>query len=276
MKHIFLITVLIAVIALTTACNNVNKPINNGNLNDGSSPSQLDTIVSTDISINDTVGNNSSQNESTAINIEVASDGHTHQFKGATCTEPKTCLICGATEGEPEHRWMAATCREPKTCIECNAKGDRLAEHIYINGECNVCHQRDPEFEYVPLKGNKWVAHVVDGEKLYKVVINCKDIEKAYISYTLYENLSDTAECDEKLLYMYNGEKYIKKDVSEKKEVTFVDKGGSIDVVDSKNNKLYLDRITECDMVISREVKSFLGYEKFLQKDVRFIPEDAK
>ncbi len=279
MKRFFMLTVLTVVIVLMTACNNVNKPTYNGNLNDSSFLSQSDGAVSSNSSITDTPNNNSLQNESEAHSSQATSstaDGHTHQFKGATCTEPKICMICGATEGEPKHRWIAANCMEPKTCIECNKKGDKLAEHIYIDGECNVCHQRDPNFEYVPFESAEWVAHIIKGEQLYKVVINCKDTENANISYTLFENLSDTAESNKKLLYEYNGQKYIKKSVSEHSAVTFVDKGGSIDVADSKNNKLYLERISECDMVISRKVTSFLGYEKFLQKGVSFTAVEAK
>ena len=33
-----------------------------------------------------------------------------HKWKEATCTEPKTCVYCGMTEGEPlGHDWKAAT-----------------------------------------------------------------------------------------------------------------------------------------------------------------------
>ena len=39
-----------------------------------------------------------------------------HKWKEATCTEPKTCVYCGMTEGEPlGHDWKAATINYPKT-----------------------------------------------------------------------------------------------------------------------------------------------------------------
>ena len=45
-----------------------------------------------------------------------------HEWKDATCTEPKTCAKCGKTEGEPlGHTWEDATCTEPKTCSTCGA-----------------------------------------------------------------------------------------------------------------------------------------------------------
>lgn len=43
-----------------------------------------------------------------------------HKWKEATCTEPKTCVYCGMTEGEPlGHDWKAATVNYPKTCVRC-------------------------------------------------------------------------------------------------------------------------------------------------------------
>lgn len=43
-----------------------------------------------------------------------------HNWSDATCTQPQTCLICGATQGEPlGHDWVDATCTEPKICSRC-------------------------------------------------------------------------------------------------------------------------------------------------------------
>lgn len=51
---------------------------------------------------------------------EASPKGHT--WVDATCTEPKTCSVCNATEGEANgHSWVDATCTEPKTCSVCNA-----------------------------------------------------------------------------------------------------------------------------------------------------------
>ena len=52
----------------------------------------------------------------------------THNWKDATCTEPKTCTICGDTDGSAlGHDWNAATCTAPKTCKTCGATdGDKL------------------------------------------------------------------------------------------------------------------------------------------------------
>ena len=53
-----------------------------------------------------------------------------HRWKDATCTKPKTCSICGKTEGEPlGHRWKDATCTKPKTCSVCNETKGKALEH---------------------------------------------------------------------------------------------------------------------------------------------------
>lgn len=70
----------------------------------------------------------------TAIIMILTSCGCKHEWVPATCTEPKTCLICGATEGMPiGHQWKIATCTEPKTCTVCgatlgNANGHQITE----------------------------------------------------------------------------------------------------------------------------------------------------
>ena len=36
---------------------------------------------------------------------------HVHSFNAATCTTPKACSVCGATEGNAAgHNWKNATC----------------------------------------------------------------------------------------------------------------------------------------------------------------------
>lgn len=43
-----------------------------------------------------------------------------HEWKEATCSEPKTCTLCEKTEGEAKgHQWQDATYAAPKTCTAC-------------------------------------------------------------------------------------------------------------------------------------------------------------
>lgn len=67
----------------------------------------------------------------------LAGCGHEHIWKDATCTEPKTCEGCGATEGEPlGHKWKDATCTEPRICTRCGeAEGEPLG-HEWKDATC--------------------------------------------------------------------------------------------------------------------------------------------
>ena len=109
----------------------------------------------------------------------IAALGHT--WTDATCTAPKTCTVCGATEGaalehnyncvvtaQPTctstgvktytcsacgdsytesiaalgHTWTDATCSAPKTCAVCGATEGAALEHTYDNAcdaNCNIC-----------------------------------------------------------------------------------------------------------------------------------------
>jgi len=94
-----------------------------------------------------------------------------HQWREATCQAPKTCILCGETEGEAaEHKWQPATCTVAKKCSVCNktegeANGHRfipstctekkmcivcnmstshnLYGHVFLDGVCAVCGAED-------------------------------------------------------------------------------------------------------------------------------------
>jgi hypothetical protein len=71
---------------------------------------------------------------------EVAALGH--DWADATCTAPKTCKVCGATEGEVlAHNWKDADCQNPKTCTACGATEGEKGDHVDANkdGKCDVC-----------------------------------------------------------------------------------------------------------------------------------------
>ena len=62
---------------------------------------------------------------------------HQHTWRDATCTEPKTCIGCGETEGEAlGHTWVDATCIEPKTCSVCGATEGGALGHTWVEATC--------------------------------------------------------------------------------------------------------------------------------------------
>ena len=72
--------------------------------------------------------------------FEIEVRDHDHVWADATCSAPKTCTICGTTEGAAlEHTWTDATCIAPKTCSTCGTtEGDALG-HKYTDGICENC-----------------------------------------------------------------------------------------------------------------------------------------
>lgn len=72
-----------------------------------------------------------------------SSCGCEHEWADATCTTPKTCTLCGKTEGgtiSRAHQWVEATCIAPKTCSGCGkTEGDVSSVHSYVGDKCKEC-----------------------------------------------------------------------------------------------------------------------------------------
>jgi len=62
-----------------------------------------------------------------------------HIWKDATCEDPRTCAICGKTEGSArKHQWEAATCEEPETCDECGETRGSALGHDWLAASCET------------------------------------------------------------------------------------------------------------------------------------------
>ena len=84
--------------------------------------------------------------------IALCGCGCKHVWKAATCAEPQTCTLCGATEGEvTEHTWKEATCTEPKTCEVCGETDGSALGHNFTEATCSqpktcdVCGETEGE-----------------------------------------------------------------------------------------------------------------------------------
>lgn len=91
-----------------------------------------------------------------------------HIWTAATCTAPRTCSVCGATEGEPlGHDWKAATCTEPKTCTVCGETTGKPLGHTWVAATyerpktCSVCGATEGEplkVKYFDMSAAEFVA----------------------------------------------------------------------------------------------------------------------
>lgn len=88
--------------------------------------------------------------------LTLAGCGHEHEWADATCTEPKTCTVCGETEGEPlGHKMTDATYQAPATCEVCGeTEGEPLTPDFVAYDlplmaldtpyDCNLTCYNDP------------------------------------------------------------------------------------------------------------------------------------
>jgi len=99
-----------------------------------------------------------------------------HAWLEATCEAPKTCVLCGTTQGNAlGHTWVDATCTTPKTCSVCSAiQGAALGHDMSGEATCTEsascrrkgCNYTEEAFGHsygawtittVPTDGNLWV-----------------------------------------------------------------------------------------------------------------------
>ncbi|NCB72062.1 MAG: hypothetical protein EOM45_09865 [Clostridia bacterium] len=60
-----------------------------------------------------------------------------HEWKDATCIEPRVCLNCDKTEGSPlGHTWVEATCTDPATCTSCGSIEGSALGHSWAEADC--------------------------------------------------------------------------------------------------------------------------------------------
>ena len=86
----------------------------------------------------------------TMVLLMLSGCGHTHKFADATCIEPKTCKVCGETEGKPlGHDWQEADCVNPKICKVCGETEGEPLGHDWREADCvnpktcKVCGQTE-------------------------------------------------------------------------------------------------------------------------------------
>ena len=78
--------------------------------------------------------------------------GCKHEWLAATCENPKTCELCGETEGEAKgHSMVEATCEEAKHCENCNLVEGEPLGHTWLEATteapqtCETCGATEGE-----------------------------------------------------------------------------------------------------------------------------------
>lgn len=110
-----------------------------------------------------------------------------HSWNNATCIAPKTCALCGVTDGAAlGHSWKSATCTDAKTCKVCGTKEGAAAGHKYSSGKCTSCGAKDPNVSKIKeaLSNSKRYVTYLELESeillskidLYKITGKTKDL----------------------------------------------------------------------------------------------------
>ncbi len=130
---------------------------------------------------NNTATKNTESAKSTE-STESAETVHIHTWKNATCSAPKICSACGATEGSVKnHTWKDATCTAAKTCTSCGVTEGSAKNHTWKDATytapktCTGCGATEGDPIEVPEKEN-YHGHVYTGgetSKKYHYEANC-------------------------------------------------------------------------------------------------------
>ena len=126
--------------------------------------------------------------------VEAQPTQHVHDWKDATCTEPKTCSGCGETEGEAlGHDWADATCTEPKTCTRCGETEGEALGHDWAEATltepktCTKCGATEGE----PLSTADIAATVIEDEKYFEDGAFCPKLYAEELGFKWYGDYDD-------------------------------------------------------------------------------------
>lgn len=143
-------------------------------------PNEQTTVSATDTEIAASTAGTESIEAANAT--EITETIHTHSWELATCTIPKTCSTCGATEGiEKGHCWEDASCTTPKVCTDCGITEGSAKDHIWEDATytapkiCSVCGATEGNPLEIPGKEN-YHGHIYTGgssSKKYHYEANC-------------------------------------------------------------------------------------------------------
>ena len=116
-----------------------------------------------------------------------ATDALGHDWDDATCTAPKTCSVCGETEGEAlGHEWDDATCTAAKTCSVCGETEGEALGHEWDDATCtapktcSVCGETEGE-----ALGHDWDDATCTAPKTCSV---CGETEGSVIDHNDQDN----------------------------------------------------------------------------------------
>ncbi|MBQ7956295.1 MAG: hypothetical protein IJ282_11205 [Lachnospiraceae bacterium] len=98
------------------------------------------------------------------ISFALTGCGHEHEWERATCTEPRTCISCGETDGEPKgHDWIEAT----DTPVVEQSLYERVGGKLYVGDEFTLgTYEQDNNLEN-GAEDIEWIVLEKDSDGTY-------------------------------------------------------------------------------------------------------------
>lgn len=158
-----------------------------------------------------------------------------HTFADATCAAPKTCTVCGATEGEATgHSFADATCGAAKTCTVCGATEGQALGHSFTQGKCARCGTAQPGYKALTSCGWTTAGLTPSGEELDVITLGFSG-EESTIGAGYYEPIDklDKDLQDELLkypedLYDFGGKKYKSMGFGDWRPISYTEQGDTV------------------------------------------------
>ena len=132
--------------------------------------------------------------------VSLVSCGHEHDWEAPSCTSPKTCSVCGETQGRAlGHSWKDATCTEAKKCSRCGVESGVKLGHTTSTGTCSRCGENFSSWElgefvdeFNQPTGKKYVASSAYGTFSNSATTNSKlyasvQVTSTDIAFMLWE-----------------------------------------------------------------------------------------
>lgn len=223
----------------------------------------------------------SSEVETTEESVEQTTV-HEHTYteavtKEAACEEDGektfTCA-CGDSYTEAiaklEHKYTEATCSAPKTCSVCGKTDGEAKDHDYEGGKCTVCGKKQKN--YKKLDEGHWIAYAVDGETMEELELFFDEEGTGFFSVAVYGKSSMMIDAGEVVL---DGVTWYEEGFGYSGDVTYTEKGntvvanidgrgqqGTITLERTAGNKLKVTKVTGTiiDDIITKETKKGTVY----------------
>ncbi len=203
---------------------------------------------------------------------------HEHTYeekvtKEASCKEKGTktfTCACGDSYKEDikklSHKYSDATCSAPKTCSVCGKTDGKAKAHTYEGGKCTVCGGKQKD--YKKLTDGHWLVYVVDGESMEELeIFFYKEDNSGYFSVAVYEESSMMIGANEVVV---DGKTWYEAGFGYGGDLTYTEEGntvvlnvdgrgqqGTITLERIAGNKLKVTKVTGViiDEIITRETK---------------------